>query len=207
MSADLEHVITATGIHIVAIRINLIFVAAFDPCALKRRQRFLTLVPVQMRCAGTLNVQIANFSLGDRMSLLVTQFNGITGYGFACCAIAQIIAAVREKYMQHFRRAQTIQNLAADLLTEFFADFLGKCLTGGNAQAQIDFLALGQRIAGQHSNVQGGNAVKNGWSVFLQALKYGLRCRSLSHQQSACTDGQGEGQCIAQSVGKKQFGS
>ncbi|MCY1220038.1 hypothetical protein D9M72_320370 [compost metagenome] len=108
--------------------------------------------------------------------------------------------------MQHFRGADAIQDVAAEMRQETLADIARQCLAGRGAHAQRHLAARGQVGRGEQAGEQCRHATENGGLLLAQTPEHRRRRGPFGHQHGGRTHRHREGQRIAQPIGKEQLG-
>ena len=134
-AADFEHVIAAARIGVAAVGVLDILVTALDPDALEGFIRFGAVAPIHQRCAGALDVKVADFARRYRLTVLVAQLDAVARHWPAGAAVAYLARTIRQEDMQHFGRADAVDDVNAEMLGEALAQIGGQGLAGRGAQA------------------------------------------------------------------------
>jgi hypothetical protein len=101
-AADLEHVIGAPAVIVVAVGVAPVFVASMGPFAGKGAPALGALVPVAFTGRRPAHNQFADFAVGHISAVLVDDASVIAGDRFAGRAIANVGGAVAQESVQHF---------------------------------------------------------------------------------------------------------
>ncbi|MCY1293744.1 hypothetical protein D9M70_430120 [compost metagenome] len=205
-AADLEHVVAAPCIGVVAVGITQVLVAAARPFADEGVAGLVAIAPVHQRRARSLDVEVADLARRRGLATFVQQFQFVAGHGLARGAVAHLAGPVRQEDMQHFRGADAIQDVAAEMRQETLADIARQCLAGRGAHAQRHLAARGQVGRGEQAGEQCRHATENGGLLLAQTPEHRRRRGPFGHQHGGRTHRHREGQRIAQPIGKEQLG-
>src|SRR5262249_41621036 len=107
-AADLEHVVGAAAVVIVALAVAAIFIAGEGPFAGKSASAFGPLIPVTFGGGGAAHHKFADVLIGNVAALVVHDFQLVAGDRFAGGAVLHIAGAVRQKRLEHFGRANAV---------------------------------------------------------------------------------------------------
>lgn len=124
-------------------------------------------------------------------------------------AVAHLPRTIRKKDVQHFGRADTVENFAAEVRGEALADVLRQRLAGGGGDAHVHLSSCRQVRRGEHRCIERWYTVENRRTLTTRlidkSLEHRLRRRPFSHQHDACADRQRKRQRVTQPVRKKQL--
>src|SRR6185437_4716584 len=134
-AAHLQHVITASGVDVVASFIDVIFVTAAYPGAQESLRCFLAIAPVGVCSSRSTDVQLANLPGGDGLTILIDQPELIAGHRRAGSAVTNVSGAIGQKDVQHLRGADTVQNVHAKVALPALADVSRQRLAGGDTSS------------------------------------------------------------------------
>src|SRR5215471_2185627 len=131
-AVDLEHVVGAPAVVIVAVGVAQILVAGMRPFADEGAAALRALVPVA-------------FAIGELALVLVDDLHVVPRHRLAGRSVADVAGPVAQKGLQHFGRAEPIENVDADDRAPAFAEMGGQRLAGRNTQPQ----AVGARAGAE----------------------------------------------------------
>ena len=210
-AADFEHVIAAPAVGVAAVGIAHVFVAALGPAALEGFAGLGAVGPVHHGGRRALDIQVTRFAVRHRCAIVAAQLHGVARNGPACGAVAHPVRLVGEEDVQHFGGAYAVHNVHTKVGLEALTQVGRQGLAGGGDQAQLHHAALWQIGVGQHAGKAGRGTVENGrlhaTDLAQPALEGGVWRRTLAHQNRGGAYRHGEGQSIAQAIGKEQLGS
>ena len=135
-AADLEHVVAAAGVHVVAVRVDRVLVAASRPRALERVARLVAVVPVPHRGGRPLDLQLAHLPGGDRAAVVADDAQVVAWHRHAARPVAHVARTIRQEDVQHLRRAEAVENLDAEVLGPPPADLRRQRLARRHAAPQ-----------------------------------------------------------------------
>src|SRR6266700_1991859 len=178
-----------------------------NPVAVDGVLGLFMLVPV-VRCrAVAANQEVAYLAVFYRVAALAGNQRVEAWHQLARTAGAYLSRAIADEDVQDFGAANTIEDLHVEGLFPAPQDVRGQGLAGRDAEAhrgKIEALAgIGQR---EHRCIERGNAVEDGRAILLNGLEHVLCQRPARIVNSAGPDAEGEGEVIAQAVGKEEFG-
>src|SRR6516165_9177663 len=122
-AADLQHVVAAAAIDVIAVLVLEILVAGARPGAVEGRPAALAVVPVERRAGRAADQQIAYFTPDHLPARLVDDLERVAGDRLAGGAVAQLARPVAEKNVQHLGRADAVENVDAKPRRPAPADF------------------------------------------------------------------------------------
>jgi hypothetical protein len=206
-AADLEHVVRAPAIGVAGVSIASIFVAGARPLALECRTALDPLVPIAVARRGTAHIEFADLAVRNRLHPVVEQPQFIAGHRLARRAIDDVAGRIGEEDMQHFGRADAIENIDAETRAPRLADMFRQRLASRCADAQARRAApLGRCAIVEHSGEEGRHAAKDRRRRLLQRVEDGGGRRPRGQQIGGGADMQGKRQGIAEAIGEEQFG-
>src|SRR5439155_8522825 len=110
------------------VRIADIGVAGVGPLAAEGAARLVALVPVALCGAGSLDDQLAGFTIGSVGAVLGDDAQLVFRDRLAGGAVADVVRTVRQENVQHLGRAEPVEDVGADRLMPAPADMLGQWL-------------------------------------------------------------------------------
>ena len=126
MPPDLQHVIAAAGIHEAAVAALDVLVAGARPRAEKSAARPFAVVPVAGGAARTGDLQLALLAAGHEIAFIVHQPNGVAGHRTPGGAVPHLARPIGDENMQHFRRADAVQDVDAEAPLPAAPDIFGQ---------------------------------------------------------------------------------
>src|SRR6202171_781881 len=99
-AADLEHVVGAAAIGVIAVAIDGVFVPALGPRPEKGGEASRPIVPVVGRAGGAADLQLADLAGSSIVAGLVDDTKRVSGHRLARGAVANFALAVGKKNMQ-----------------------------------------------------------------------------------------------------------
>ena len=209
-AADLQHVVAAPAVGVAAVGVAHVLVAALGPAALEGLARLGAVAPVHHGCAGTLDVQVARLAVGHRLAVVAAQLHRVARHRPAGAAIAHLLGPVGQEDVQHLGGADAVDDVDAEVRLEALAQLGRQRLAGRGHQPKRHLPARRQGRVGQHAGKARGGAVEHrrpeAGHAAGQALEGGGGRGALGHQQGGGAHAHGEGEGIAQAVGKEQLG-
>src|SRR6516165_9385992 len=139
-AADLQHVVAAAAIDVIAVLILEILVAGARPYAVEGRPAAFTVIPVEGGAGRAADQEVADFAARYRPALLVDDSERVTGDRLAGRAVAHLARPVAEKNVQHLGRANAVENVDSEPCRPAPADFMRQGFAGRDAAAQREFL-------------------------------------------------------------------
>src|SRR6185437_15814282 len=136
--ADLQHVVAAPRIDVVAVGVLRIFVAAARPVAEEGTAALRAIVPVGGGVRRSGDLQFTLHAAGDRVAGLIDDPQFVTRHRLAGSAIANVVGAIGQVDVQHLGRADAVENVDAEALGPAPRDLFGERLAGRRAAAQRD---------------------------------------------------------------------
>src|SRR5262249_45547374 len=111
---DLEHVVAPAAVDEVAVLVDDVFVAGARPFADEGGARLLAIVPVHNRAGRSALLQLAHLArLIDRPAVVVDKTDVVARHRVAARSIFDLTGPIAEKDVQHFGRAETVENVDA----------------------------------------------------------------------------------------------
>src|SRR5262249_50838382 len=135
-AVDLEHVIGAPAVIIVAVRVAQVLVAGMGPFADEGAPALRALVPVAFAGGGPAHHELADLAIGTLAPVLVDDLHVVSRHRLARRSVAEVARPVAQKGLQHFRRAESVENVDAYDRAPTFAEMGGQRLAGRNTQPQ-----------------------------------------------------------------------
>ena len=89
------------------------------------------------------NLQFTDRAFGDRLTVFIDETNLVTRHRLAGRSVAHVPWAVRQKDMQHLRRAESIEDVHASVLAPALSDFRRQRFAGRSTATQMQLLAFG----------------------------------------------------------------
>jgi len=206
LTAYLEHVVRSSGIYVVAVLIEIVFVAAAGPGALEGLLGALAIVPVHDGAGRSGNIQIADRTGRRLFALVVDDLDAIARHRFAAGSIADVVRTVGDVNMRHFGRSDAIQNVVAESLVPSPSQCRRQRFSRRHAQAQSQLLPAGRVFRREQRRIQGRDAVIHRRPMLNQAPVHRLRRGSFRHHDDRRARGQRKRQRGAQSVSEEQLG-
>ena len=205
-AGDLEHVVAAAAVDEIAVVVLDIFVARAGPVAEKGRARLLAVVPIH-HCAGRpAYLQLTHLAApGDDLAIVVDQAKVVAGDRPAAGAVFHVARTIAEVDVQHFGRADAVENVDAITLAPASADVRRQRLAGRDAAADFELVALGRRRTGEEAGIERRHRVEHGDLVFLQKIGDQIRRRPMRQQHGGRADRHRKRQRIAEAVGEEQL--
>lgn len=135
-AAHLEHVVRAAAVGVVAVLVEGVLVAAARPGAMEGVLGLLALVPVHERRGRAADLELAELArLGDDVALVIEEAHLVAGNRLAGRAVAHLAGAIGEEDVQHFGRADAVQDLDPGALGPALAEIGGKRFAGRGADS------------------------------------------------------------------------
>src|SRR5262249_48493124 len=135
-AVDLEHVVGAPAVVIVAVGVAQIIVAGMRPFADEGAAALRALVPVAFAGGGPAHHELADLAIGELAPVLVDDLHVVPLHRLAGRSVADVAGPVAQKGLQHFGRAEPTPNVDAYDRAPAFAEMGGQRLAGRNTQPQ-----------------------------------------------------------------------
>src|SRR5579883_2299182 len=207
LAADLEHVVRAPGVPVVAIGILVILIAGMNPVPGDGIFGLLMLVPIIGRDAVPANQQIANLALLHRVAVLIGNQGLVAGNQLAGAAGTDLVGPIADKDMQNLGAADAVEDDHVELILPAAQDLARQGLACRDADAhrgEVEaFLGVGQ---GQHARIERWHAVENAWPVLLDDLEHILGQRPAGITDRAGSHAKGEIEIVAESISEIKLG-
>src|SRR5439155_2334861 len=129
---DLQHVIRAAGIPVIALGITVELVAGSDPVPFDRVLGPLVLVPVIGAGAVAFDQQVADGPVRYIIARLVDDPRLVSRHELAACAGADAAGPIRDEDMEDLGTADPVENFHAEAVVEAIVEGLGERLAGGH---------------------------------------------------------------------------
>ena len=85
-----------------------------------------------------MDVKVADRAIGNQMPVLVAQLDLVSGDRLARRAVANVARLVRQEDVEHLGRADAVNDLAAEMRFDMFADRRRQRLARRKAEPQVD---------------------------------------------------------------------
>src|SRR5260370_33430271 len=141
--------------------------------------------------------------------MVIHNFDFVAGYGETTASWFAFSGNAGNKYMQHFRGADAVEDFDSELPFPRVEDFSRQCFTGRNTLAhrrKIDAVVRAFRFA-QDRGIKSRHCEENGWPVARHHLEYVRHAGALWIQQRARTGEEWKIHSVSQAVREKQFGN
>src|SRR5215472_14031141 len=135
-AVDLEHVVGAPAVVIVAVGVAQILVAGMGPFADEGAAALRALVPVAFAGGGPAHHELADLAISELAPVLVDDLHVVSRHRLAGRSVADVAGPVAQKGLQHFGRAESVENVDADDRAPAFAEMGGQRLASRNTQPQ-----------------------------------------------------------------------
>src|SRR5258706_15141017 len=126
MAADLEHVIRAAGVDVVAVLIDRVLVATLGPATLEGLLGALAIAPVEQGAGRPRHVEIADLAGLDRVAVLVGDLDLVAGHRLAAGAVAHVVRPVGDEDVEHLGRADAVEDVGAEAFAPAPAEIGGR---------------------------------------------------------------------------------
>src|SRR5579875_131951 len=207
LPADLEHIIGASAVPVVALFVLVILIAGMNPVTVDHIFGLLMLVPVVRGGAVPLDQQVADFTLRYGLAFFIGDDGLIARHELTGTARLYLANAIADEDMQDFGAADAIQDIDVKFFLPAAQDIGGQGFSGGDADAyrgEIEvFLGIRQR---QHTRVKRRHAIEDGRTKLLNDLEHILGHRPPRIEYSAGPDCKWEVQVVAKAVGEEELG-
>ena len=134
-TTDLQHVVGAAGVDIIAVFVAAILVAAQRPLPLERPFAALNVIPVVLGAGWPRDLQLADLALPGGSPLVVDQAHVIAGDRLAGRAVAHVAGPIRQEDMQHLGRPYPIENIDPEALGPASPDIKRQCFASRHTSA------------------------------------------------------------------------
>src|SRR6202022_851689 len=133
---DLEHIIGAPAVMMVACMVADIFIPGIGPFAHERSPVLYALIPVAFRRRRAAHNELSDLACRQLVTVLIDDLDVIARHRLAGRSIADIAGTVAQKRLQHLGRAETVENVHAHDRAPALAKVGGQRLARRDAQLQ-----------------------------------------------------------------------
>src|SRR5215471_8698534 len=121
---------------IIAVAVAEIFVASEGPFADKGAPAFGALVPITFAGSGAAHDELADLVIHGFASLFVDDFQVVARHRFSGGAVAHVIRPVGKERLEHFRRADAVEDIDAARRPPALTERARQGLSSGEAEPQ-----------------------------------------------------------------------
>jgi len=161
VAADLHHVVAASAIDKKAVLVFEIFVARAGPFPQKGRARLLAIVPIHDGAGRPAHLQFADLALLHQRAGVVHELDVIAWNRLAGGAVFDLAGPVRQVGLEHFGRAEAVENVDPVALAPAPADMRRQGLAGRDAKPKLHLAGLRRRRAGEETRIERRHAVEH----------------------------------------------
>src|SRR5712692_1802568 len=126
---DFQHVVGAPAVVIVAVGIAKKFIASHYQIAAQRARRQFGNPPVFRKGACSANPETSNFAGGNGFSIVIHDLHLVTGHGETAASWFAFSGNARNKNVQHFCRANSVEDFDCELALPRIENFSGQRFT------------------------------------------------------------------------------
>src|SRR5258706_571083 len=202
---DLQHVVGAPAVYVVAVPVQAVLVAALRPASHESAAAFLVIVPIACSARRPADLQLSHLSLLCRVAALVHQAQLVARHRFARGAVAQVARPVGEEDVQHLGRPDSVQDLQPGPLLPALRDLRREGLPRPDAQPPPHLLPFSEGGARQHRSVERRHSGEKRRFLFREPLEHGRRRRALGHQNRSGAGRERKGERVAEAVREKEL--
>src|SRR5205085_4493239 len=124
-AVDLEHVVGAAAVIIVALRIAHVLVAGIGPLADEGAAALRAMVPVAFSGRGPTHHEFADLARGQVAPAFVHDLDLVARHRLAGRSVTYVARPVAQEGLQHLGRAEPVENVDAHHRPPAFAEVLG----------------------------------------------------------------------------------
>ena len=207
LPTDLEHVVGAAAVIVIAIGVAPVFVAGIGPIALEGAAALGALVPVTFAGRRSAHDQFADLIGAQLASKLIHQLDVITRNWFAGGTVADVTRPVADESLQHLGRADAVEHVDADDLAPALADMRRQGLARRDAKPQpVRARARSDFPVREQRRIERGHTIENGRVMLAHDVEDCFRCRTLRPQYGGGADRKRKRHGVAHAVGEEQLG-
>ena len=202
---DFQHVVCAPAVVVITVGIAKEFVAGDHPVAALRAHRQFGNSPIFRKSARAAHPQSADFAVTHRFSRVIHNFDFVPGHRKTAATRLAFPGNARYENMQHFRGADSVEDLDSKLPLPGIENFRGQCLAGRNALAhrrKIHAVLRPLRLP-QHCGIKSWHREENSRPVTRHQVNHMRDAGSLRIQHHAGPGGKREIHSVSQTVRKE----
>ena len=205
-AADLEHVVAAAAVHVIAVLVLQVLVARARPFAEKSLARPLAVVPIHDRAGRAAHLQLAHFTFArDHVAVVVHEADVVARHRLAGRAVFHVAGIVGKKDVEHFGRADAVEHVEPITLLPASANVGRQGLTRGHAASQVQIRAPGRGWIGEEGGVEGRHRIKGRYRVLAQNRGNPLGRRTVGREYRCRAGRHRKCQRVAEPISEKQL--